>query len=260
MGFTSLRYTQTPNEIFDYWLSRLSGAELKVLLAIVRSTLGYHQDSVTFSISDIEGMTRLSRNSIVNAAKKLEALTLVERTERRNGKEAAWKLVFEACKPSKIEDVSRANPQKLRVKPSKIDGPLNRNLTKQKLKENLSDDVSQKLDLEHLVDGILHFAQEAERQKLGEVEEMLNRIERAFSVNLQRSLANQTIARKILAEEKAGRTFDKFVTWFYSDEWRASHAYIYANLDKLWTIYPQAFDDTNRRKGADYGNSETGYF
>jgi len=41
-GYHVPNYTQTPNEVFDKFLSKLSHAELRVLLYIVRRTFGFH--------------------------------------------------------------------------------------------------------------------------------------------------------------------------------------------------------------------------
>ncbi len=40
-GFISPRYTQVPDALFDELMAYLSGAELKVLLYIIRRTLGF---------------------------------------------------------------------------------------------------------------------------------------------------------------------------------------------------------------------------
>ena len=45
-GFRQPNYTQIPNELMDHWLSELSGAELKVLLYLLRRTFGFHRDRV----------------------------------------------------------------------------------------------------------------------------------------------------------------------------------------------------------------------
>ena len=44
-GVRAVNTTQVPDEIFDYWLSRLSDAELRVLLYIVRRTLGFKKQA-----------------------------------------------------------------------------------------------------------------------------------------------------------------------------------------------------------------------
>src|SRR5687767_7777107 len=52
-GFRSPNYTMVPDEIFDQLLVELTGAELKVLLYIVRRTFGFKRESDTISLSQM---------------------------------------------------------------------------------------------------------------------------------------------------------------------------------------------------------------
>src|SRR5688572_25884112 len=52
-GFISPRYTQVPDALFDELMAYLSGAELKVLLYIIRRTFGFKKDSDNISLSQI---------------------------------------------------------------------------------------------------------------------------------------------------------------------------------------------------------------
>ncbi|MBV8893785.1 MAG: replication protein [Acidobacteria bacterium] len=52
-GFISPRYTQVPDELFDELMAHLSGAELKVLLYIIRRTFGFKKDSDNISLNQI---------------------------------------------------------------------------------------------------------------------------------------------------------------------------------------------------------------
>jgi Bacteriophage replication protein O len=52
-GFLSPRYTQVPDELFDELMAYLSGAELKVLLYIIRRTFGFKKDSDHISLRQI---------------------------------------------------------------------------------------------------------------------------------------------------------------------------------------------------------------
>jgi phage replication O-like protein O len=60
LGFTSPNYTQVPDELFDTLMVELSGAELKVLLYIIRRTFGFKRDSDTISLSQMLGGLRAS--------------------------------------------------------------------------------------------------------------------------------------------------------------------------------------------------------
>lgn len=56
-GFSKPTYTQVPDELFDELMPRLSEAELKVLLYVVRRTFGFKKDSDTISLKQmVEGI------------------------------------------------------------------------------------------------------------------------------------------------------------------------------------------------------------
>ena len=90
-------------------------------------------------------------------------------------------------------------------------------------------------------DGMVFYAQQAQEHGIDKVEDLLTRLEKGIGVNIPRSVANQSVAKRLLKEEAEGRTVDQFLTWLRSDEWRMSHLYIYADPEKIWTIWPQAF-------------------
>ena len=92
-----------------------------------------------------------------------------------------------------------------------------------------------------IFDGMVFYAQQAQERGIDKVEDLLVRLEKGIGVNIPRSVANQSVAKRLLKEEAEGRTVDQFLTWLRSDEWRMSHLYIYADPEKIWTIWPQAF-------------------
>ena len=49
--YQPVKYTPIPDELFDEQLPYLSGAEVKVLLYIMRKTFGWKKDSDNISIS-----------------------------------------------------------------------------------------------------------------------------------------------------------------------------------------------------------------
>lgn len=52
-GFDAPRYTPVPDDLFDLWLARLSGAELKVMLYIIRRTFGFKKNSDPISLDQM---------------------------------------------------------------------------------------------------------------------------------------------------------------------------------------------------------------
>lgn len=58
-GFLAPHYTMVPDEVFDELLERLSGAELKVLLYIIRRTFGFKKSQDAISINQmLHGIVR----------------------------------------------------------------------------------------------------------------------------------------------------------------------------------------------------------
>jgi len=68
---TPPNYTQIPNTIFDYWMSRLTPPDFKVLMCICRKTFGWRKDSDLISISQIVRATGLSRRAVFSSLNSL---------------------------------------------------------------------------------------------------------------------------------------------------------------------------------------------
>lgn len=92
-----------------------------------------------------------------------------------------------------------------------------------------------------IFDGMAFYEKQAKERGVDKVEDLLVRLGKGIGVNIPRSVANQSVAKRLLKEESEGRTLDQFLTWLRSDEWRMAHLYIYADPEKVWTIWPQAF-------------------
>jgi phage replication O-like protein O len=92
-GFKSPNYTQVPNDLFDVLLCDLGNAELKVILCIIRKTIGFHKEDekVKFGINKLMKMTGLSKNGVKNGAAQAERRGLIERTDQEG--EAEWVLI-----------------------------------------------------------------------------------------------------------------------------------------------------------------------
>jgi phage replication O-like protein O len=80
--------TQVPNFIFDHYLAELPMAELKVLLVIIRQTLGWMdmktgQRKARDRISHSQFMTKtgLSRRSIITAIQSLQQRKMITITD-----------------------------------------------------------------------------------------------------------------------------------------------------------------------------------
>ena len=118
-GYSSPNYTMVPDELFDEQLPYLSGAELKVLLYIIRRTFGFKKNSDDISLNQLlNGITTksgqqldlgtgLSRSTLVAALKSLVDKNLLiaeSRSSPQKGNEATnYRLNLLYPPSSKIE-------------------------------------------------------------------------------------------------------------------------------------------------------------
>src|SRR2546423_10454964 len=101
-GYSKPNYTPVPDELFDEQLADLSGAELKVLLYIIRRTFGFKKPSDNISLNQIcrgivtkggdvlDRGTGLSQQSVLNALKGLiqkKAIIATKRVSKEKGNE-----------------------------------------------------------------------------------------------------------------------------------------------------------------------------
>lgn len=93
-------YVRIANELFDAILmSRLSGRQLKVLLAILRKTYGFNKKSDEIGLSQLRDMTNLDRSNISGTINELAAMNVIfvsgghnARVISINKKYQTWKL------------------------------------------------------------------------------------------------------------------------------------------------------------------------
>lgn len=91
-SFAAPNYTQVPNDFFDM-LGEMEMSELKVTLAVIRGTLGYHTEKFDCSIRSMADATGLSTSSVLEGAEKAEERETIERV--KNGqKTTSWRVRF----------------------------------------------------------------------------------------------------------------------------------------------------------------------
>lgn len=81
----SAAYTKVPNAILDS-MSNLKPASFKLAMALCRLTYGYHRESVKVSISDLQELTGLSHQGVINAAKDIKHLF----SKEKDGQDNVW--------------------------------------------------------------------------------------------------------------------------------------------------------------------------
>src|SRR3989304_608826 len=95
MPFESPNHTQGPNDLFDSLRPEMGKAELRVTLAIIRKTLGYHKDGFDCSLRKLAEMTGLSEGNVITGAEAAEQRGTIERVNDGH-KQTHWRVLFSA--------------------------------------------------------------------------------------------------------------------------------------------------------------------
>ena len=66
MGVDKPNYTQIPNLLLDDLFPLMAEAELRVTLTVARETFGYHRERAKLSLTELQELTRLSRQGVIN--------------------------------------------------------------------------------------------------------------------------------------------------------------------------------------------------
>lgn len=79
-------FTKLPNNYIDLFMSELSDASFKVLMAITRKTIGWNKEVDFISLTQFEQMTGKSRSTVIKALKELMEKQLIKSGKvTRNG-------------------------------------------------------------------------------------------------------------------------------------------------------------------------------
>lgn len=222
---------------FKSELSAISGDALKVWLFIVLS-INRKTDVANPGLRTISKAVNLAVNTVQKCLFELERaglLTVYRGEKRYNLYEVPEYVSANRAEPTVSKrdtdletvsnpDTSVSNSAET-VSPSVI---LNQ--------RNQRNQIGKRGDL---VDGLLHFGKQAKERGEDKAEEVIQTLERGLRVNIPRSTKNQAVAKRIISD---GRSVSQWLSWVVSDPWRAARLYLYADLERVWTEFPQAFE------------------
>ena len=129
MTISAPNFTQIPNAILDS-LHNLKGGEAKTIMAICRSTFGYHQKGRRLSLSYLQKTTGLSRQGVINATKSLISLGWVNRHSIRVQGGESWEYEVNLEVVKKVDRSNNLTSQKSRPEVVKKVDTLNKELNK----------------------------------------------------------------------------------------------------------------------------------
>lgn len=113
-------FTQAPNELFDEWLPLLSHVELKVLMAIMRKTFGWHKVRDRISLSQLEKITGAHRKYILPAVENLQKLGLIfKEVTGEKGKQNTFYELVVIDDSNNFDQLPNATPPSCLMQPTK---------------------------------------------------------------------------------------------------------------------------------------------
>ncbi len=109
---------QCPNDLVDHWMPHLKEGELKVLLVIIRKTLGWHKIRDKISISQLMQFTGMSRPSVIDSSDSLasKGIIIKETLGKEGSQETYYELVI-------TQDSNYSYQSKINTPPSKKSEP-----------------------------------------------------------------------------------------------------------------------------------------
>ena len=78
MPFTSPNYTKTPNQLFDIHMREMSDQCLRVVLAVVRRTIGFHTQKGTMTRQELIYITGIMPDELDWAIEEAELRGLIK--------------------------------------------------------------------------------------------------------------------------------------------------------------------------------------
>lgn len=112
--------TQIPNIILDEWLPTLNGAEIAVLMVIVRQTYGWHKESDFISITRLIRKTGLSSRAISYALKQLKEKGYIQTNgSPETGKTSEYRINLTPAKSAPLQNLQTTPAKNAEVTPAK---------------------------------------------------------------------------------------------------------------------------------------------
>lgn len=108
------RYTGVPDILFDIWLPVIDDCELRVLLVIIRKTVGWRQNEEELSLNGIARLAGVSKSSVVRASGSLIERGLIDR--KKNSGDAG-EGQSESTYSLKFDDETDGTPEPPTVQP-----------------------------------------------------------------------------------------------------------------------------------------------
>ena len=105
-------WTQTPNFIMDA-IPDMKPAEVQVVMAIVRQTIGWQRESISLTMGELEALTRMARASVVAGVKDALGRGVISREE--DGKSYVYRITEPSTDSPSVQILNRYEEQPVQI-------------------------------------------------------------------------------------------------------------------------------------------------
>lgn len=96
-------WTRTPNFILDA-IPDMSAAEVQIVMAIVRQTIGWQREEISLTVSEFEKLTNMARASVVAGIR--DALKRGTIKRREDGKSFVYRIAEPECDTPSVQNLN----------------------------------------------------------------------------------------------------------------------------------------------------------
>jgi len=96
-------WTRTPNFILDA-IPDMSAAEVQIVMAVLRQTIGWQREEISLTVSEFETMTNMARASVVAGIK--DALERGTIKRREDGKSFTYRIAEPPCDAPSVQNLN----------------------------------------------------------------------------------------------------------------------------------------------------------
>ena len=101
-------WTQTPNFIMDA-IPDMKPAEVQVVMAIVRQTIGWQRERISLTMGELEALTKMARASVVAGVKDALKRGVISREE--DGKSYIYRITEPSMESASVQILNRCSEQ-----------------------------------------------------------------------------------------------------------------------------------------------------
>jgi len=116
MALQKDNHTKVSNEFIENYMHLLSGSAVKIFISISRKTNGWHKETDSISLSQMQTLSGLSKKQTIKAVKELEENDLIK-VDKTAGKTSNYTLNYTSKENTLVKKVHQSGEESTPVEP-----------------------------------------------------------------------------------------------------------------------------------------------